>query len=192
MGIGVEQATTHALSDAGKDCVKAAIRELHPDGFRGNIGYGYEGAPEWSTMGAGRPAFISIAHTVNVAVGIASTHPVGVDIERLDRDVTRIVRGLLPEERELLPRWSAIEILCAKESAGKAQRVGLAGSLQRWVVSEHRGELLVLDSLSVTSPRAHTLKIQNAWVVEILHQEIQSNSYICAMASPWTTEQNSP
>jgi phosphopantetheinyl transferase len=184
LGIGCEHASAETLSHAGKQCVRAAVRELHPDDFSGDIEYGDEGAPVWRETGNGHPTFISISHTSNVAVGIASTRPVGVDIERTDRDVSRIVRGLLPEERELLPRWSAIEILCAKESAGKAQGVGLAGSLQRWVVFEREGQLTVLDALSVTASRSQESQIRDTWAIEIVHQEFRNNSYICAIASP--------
>lgn len=179
--------TPDSLSAAAKECVRAAVRELYPNGHTGDIGYGIAGAPEWNATGAGQQAFISISHTSQVAVGVASTHPVGVDVERSQRDVTRLLQALLPEERDLLPRWSAIEILCAKEAAGKAQRTGLAGSLKRWVVSEYRGGLMVKDAHSHIAPNSFDQGIQSEWMVEILRREFGNDLYVCAVSAPRTS-----
>ncbi|PQM60213.1 MAG: hypothetical protein CL523_03645 [Actinomycetales bacterium] len=77
---------------------------------------------------------VSIAHTSGLVLGAVGPGRIGVDVERADRDVTRLVRALLPDERELTVSLSAISIIVAKEAAAKATGQGLEGSLARWPV----------------------------------------------------------
>lgn len=181
MAIGLVGPTREDLSEAGKACVRAAVQELCsglPDEYSGDISYGPTGAPEWTRIGAGAQIFVSISHTSPVAVGVASWNPIGVDIERSQRDVRRLLRALTAEECDLMPRWSAIDILCAKEAAGKAQGVGLAGSIKRWIVSECRESLTVTDSYLSTSRDAL------AYTVEVLKRSIGGDDFTCVLASP--------
>ena len=113
-----------------------------------------------------------------MAVGVASKRPIGIDLERSGRNVSRLLRGLKPQERDLMPRWRAIEILCAKEAAGKAQQVGLAGSLERWLVSEDRG------GLTVTDIGSHASDASTTWGIQILERAFLEHTYTCAIATP--------
>lgn len=181
MAMEVGKPTREDLSAAGKDCVLAAIQELHlgsPDEHFGEIYYNIQGAPEWISSATGAPTYISISHTSQVAVGVASKRPIGIDLERSGRNVIRLLQGLKPEERDLMPRWRAIEILCAKEAAGKAQQVGLAGSLDRWLVSEDQGSLTVTDIGSLASDASST------WGIKILERAFLDDTYTCAIATP--------
>ena len=178
------------LTQAGHLCVRKAVAEL-VGSAQGDIVYSDMGAPEWlvgemdgEVEGHGPSGIqISIAHTNSVAVGVASTVAVGVDLEQSDRDVSRLFRGLGEQERDLVPRYSLLEILCAKEAAGKAQNIGLAGSIKRWLVSEDLGQLRVTDlggsdhgNNAVTDPRV--------WTIEIVRTRIGGMSYTCAIAVP--------
>ena len=180
MAMEVGKPTREDLTAAGKDCVLAAIQELYlgsPDGHLGEIHHNIQGAPEWISSATGAPTYISISHTSQVAVGVASKRPIGIDLERSGRNVIRLLQGLKPEERDLMPRWRAIEILCAKEAAGKAQQVGLAGSLDRWLVSEDRGALTVTDIDSLAGDASST------WAIKILERAFLDHSYTCAIAT---------
>jgi phosphopantetheinyl transferase len=179
MEVGIP--TREDLSAAGKNCVLAAIQELYqgkPDEHFGEIHHSIQGAPEWISSTTGVPTYISISHTSQVAVGVASKRPIGIDLERSGRNVSRLLQSLKPEERDLMPRWRAIEILCAKEAAGKAQQVGLAGSLERWLVSEDRGALTVTDTGSFACDASST------WGIQILERAFLEHTYTCAIATP--------
>ena len=181
MAIELEKPTREDLSAAGKDCVLAAIQELYlgdPGEPFGEIHHNIQGAPEWIPSTTGLQTYISISHTSQVAVGVASTRPIGIDLERSGRNMSRLLQGLKPEERDLMPIWSAVEILCAKEAAGKAQQVGLAGSLERWRVSEDRGALKVTDTGSLACDAGST------WGIQILERAFFEETYICAIATP--------
>lgn len=175
MVANVEDPTRETLSRAGKECVRSAVEQLFPMKKEGDVRHSPGGAPKWQSSYQDVKTFVSIAHSAHVAVGVAATYPVGVDVERSDRDVGGLLRGLMVDERELMPEWSAIEILCAKEAAGKAQQVGLAGTLKRWHVSQSCGALRVIDTESLSG---------NAWNVEILRRVFSGSSYSCAIATP--------
>ncbi len=173
--------TREDLSAAGRDCVRAAVRELCSGvsgEHLGDIDYDPRGAPQWTLVGAGAQIFVSISHASHVAVGVASKKPIGLDLERSQRDVSRLLRVLTPEERGLMPRWSAIEIMCAKEAAGKAQRVGLAGSIERWSVSERQGVLMVRDTLMSKSGDG------SMWRIKSLERSFGVHEFTCVIASP--------
>lgn len=100
------------------------------------IGHDEMGAP--CLLPAGDPAWprISIAHTEQTAVAVASDDPVGVDLEPRTREVRSILSHFASEaELELLRGLSTadpaeaweLRLWCAKESAGKALGIGLAG-----------------------------------------------------------------
>ncbi len=93
---------------------------------------------------------ISLAHTAGIAVAVVADAPVGIDVERADRDVSRLERTLSASERDLCASHgrSPLEVLMAKESAGKSLGIGLAGSPAGfdadfdgqvwWVTTAHR------------------------------------------------------
>ena len=152
----------------------------------GDIVYDQSGAPRWldeRVESDGTSIQISIAHTGCVAVGVASTTAVGVDLERSDRDVSRLVRGLNERESELIQRYSVLEVLCAKEAAGKAQKTGLAGSIKRWLVSEDSGQLRVTD-LGGSDRGNHLVTDPRMWKIDIVRTRVSSISYTCAIAVP--------
>ena len=93
-----------------------------------------ERSPEGAPVIADSVWGVSIAHTSGLVLGAVGPGRIGVDVERADRDVNRLVRALLPSERELTVSLSAISILVAKEAAAKATGQGLGGSLARWPV----------------------------------------------------------
>ena len=93
-----------------------------------------ERSPEGAPVIADSAWGVSIAHTSGLVLGAVGPGRIGVDVEKADRDVTRLVRALLPGERELTVSLSAISIMVAKEAAAKATGQGLGGSLARWPV----------------------------------------------------------
>ncbi len=101
-----------------------------------------EGAP----MIVGSSWGVSIAHTRGVVMGAVGPGRVGVDVEREDRDVSRLSRALLPGEQELTVSLGSVSVFVAKEAAAKAAGTGLGGSLARWPIID--------VELSGPSPRA--------------------------------------
>ena len=75
---------------------------------------------------------VSIAHTTGLAIAAAAPVPVGIDVERADRDVSRLVRVLGPGECDLAVSIGVVGALVAKEAVAKATGFGLGGSLSRW------------------------------------------------------------
>ena len=113
---------------AGKN---AARQWLDQHGFMGQfpdieIGALASGAPSLARL----PASISLAHTTHIAVAVVSDQPVGVDVELADRSVHRLGRALSPSERDDCEKFGRrpLEVFMAKEAAGKALGIGLAGS----------------------------------------------------------------
>lgn len=176
----IGESSREKLTAAGQSCVRKAIEELLGSA-KGDIAYTDLGAPEW--LGESREPdepmmHVSIAHTGTVAAGAASTSAIGIDLERSDRDVSRLFHGFNPVERSLTPRWSALEILCAKEAAGKAQKIGLAGSIKRWQVSEISGRMCVTDCHQAVQIDPPT------WSIEVLHTSKGSIPLTCVVAVP--------
>lgn len=174
------------LTQAGHLCVKRAIAELSGSAH-GDIVYSDLGAPEWlgeQIEGNGPSGIhISIAHTGSVGVGVASTAAIGVDLERSDRDVSRLFHGLSEKERDLVPGHSVLEILCAKEAAGKAQNIGLAGSIKRWLVSEDLGQLRVTD-LGGSDHSNKVLTDPRVWTIDIIRTHLGNIPLTCVIATP--------
>ena len=104
-----------------------------------------ETSPEGAPVLPGSPWGISIAHTTGVVLGAIGPGRIGIDIERVDRDVSRLLRALLPGEEELTVSLGAVSIFVAKEAAAKATGQGLGSSLARWPVVD--------VELSGTAPR---------------------------------------
>lgn len=177
MGVDTHSTDRTVLTRAGNHTVEAAVSTLRPHS-QGLLEYLDSGAPVWKSRSAAAPLFVSIAHTGQYAVGAASTTPVGIDVERSDRDVSRLFRALTLAERDLLPQWGLLEILCAKEAAGKAQQVGLAGSLQRWEVSVHE------DRLVVTDRDAASADLRAPWKISYLYRNESGIPLTCAIAVP--------
>lgn len=88
------------------------------------------GAPQLAPARDGSQAFISLAHTACIAVAVVADAPVGIDVERADRSVAVLQRTLTAAEQDACAQHgrSPLEVLMAKESAGKALGIGLAGS----------------------------------------------------------------
>ncbi len=127
-----------ALREIGRDCAKWAAWQL-VGGTLGELTYSELGAP----LIDGEP-HISISRTGNYAIGAAAMQSIGVDLEFRDRDVTRLVRVFSETEKAIAETTGSMSILCAKEAAGKAAGVGLAGSVTRWEVSQSRAQDQVL------------------------------------------------
>jgi hypothetical protein len=167
-----------SLSAMGKECARFAVRGLGIEAS-GEFTYSELGAPLWSAgAGVTRDVQISISHTWRVACA-ASAHKelrgVGIDVERTDRNVDRIASRLSDEEKEMIRAYSftALDLMCAKEAAGKAAGVGLAGSISRWQVRMLNGKLNVLDQDTSFS-----------WRIHLEHREISQQPLTFAIARP--------
>ena len=91
-----------------------------------------ETSPSGAPCLIGSDVAVSIAHTSGIAVAAAAPTTIGVDVERIDRDVSRLVRALGPGERDIAFSTGVIGALVAKEAVAKATGMGLGGSLARW------------------------------------------------------------
>ena len=161
------------MRDLGRDCARKAVHELTGNSD-GELYYSQLGAPLWN--GVEPKVHISISHTGQYAIGAASHSTIGVDIEFFNRDVSRIIGSFTPEEQKLSKFVNPIALLCAKESAGKAAGVGLAGSITRWSVTDFAADsesLLVLD-----------VQTGAQWRVVISLIEVGDRSLQCAVAQP--------
>jgi 4'-phosphopantetheinyl transferase EntD len=108
-----------------------------------------------SSLASGAPVIepaglsISLAHTTGFAVAAVAAGPVGIDVERANRPVHALQRSLTSAEQEECERHgrSPLEVLMAKESAGKSLGIGLAGNPRGftaecdgsdwWIQTEH-------------------------------------------------------
>lgn len=159
------------MRQLGKDCAARAVRQLVGEAT-GAITYAELGAPLWADGKS--QVHISISRTGQIAIGACSSTVIGVDIEFVDRNVNRILNTFTLEEQELAKVFRPIAILCAKEAAGKAAGVGLAGSITRWGVRSVEPDspfLLVLD--------LHTGSQWRTWTGVI---DIGSRKLQCAIA----------
>lgn len=88
------------------------------------------GAPHLAPPHDRAGASMSLAHTARIAVAVVADGPVGIDVERADRSVEVLQRALTDGERDACAQHgrSPLEVLMAKESAGKSLGIGLAGS----------------------------------------------------------------
>lgn len=88
---------------------------------------------------------ITLSHTKNVAIAVASSVPTGIDLEPANRDVSDILTDFATdEEQTMLETLAAAEpdgawplrLWCAKEAASKAQGTGLQGLPKRFQLDE--------------------------------------------------------
>lgn len=159
------------MRELGQACARRAVKEL--SGERpGELTYSELGAPLWS--GGVLETHISISHTGQCAIGAAADTPVGVDIEFIDRDVSRLLKSFTPVEKELSTVVNPIALLCAKEAAGKSAGVGLAGSIIRWSVIAS-----AVDTKSLLVRDMETGDYWRAWISVI---EVGDHSLQCAVA----------
>jgi phosphopantetheinyl transferase len=159
------------MRELGRGCARAAAHKLS-GGLTGELIYSQLGAPLW--IGGGQQIHVSISHTGQCAVGVAANASIGVDIELLDRDVSRLVKSFTPGEQELAQALRPIALLCAKEAAGKATGVGLAGSINRWNV--------IAFAVDTQSLLVKDLLTHDQWRVWIGVVEIDGRSLQCAIA----------
>lgn len=159
------------MRELGRACARKAAHQLSGE-ERGELTYSELGAPSWS--GGALETCISISHTGQYAIGAAAHSRVGVDIEFIDRDVSRLLKSFTPVEQELSTVINPIALLCAKEAAGKSLGVGLAGSITRWSVIASAADmksLLVRDN-----------ETGDYWRVWISVIEVGDRSLQCAVA----------
>lgn len=159
------------MRELGQACARKAAHKLSGE-VLGDLIYSPLGAPLWT--GGTVDTHVSISHTGHYAMGAAAQHRVGVDIEFIDRDVTRLVKSFTPVEQELSKVVSPISLLCAKEAAGKSAGVGLAGSIIRWSVmafSADTNTLLVRD-----------VQTDDYWRVWISVVDVEDRFLQCAVA----------
>lgn len=169
----------------------------------GALDYSPLGAPRWVRVDGF--VGVSISHTRGanrdgIVVATAALTPVGIDIERRSRGVSLISRKLDEHEQALLDRYDAIELFCAKEAAGKASGVGLAGSITRWQVREMNGILTVHDAETgdkwvVKSPQREYLQREYLQRDDLQRDDLQQSErligeqeFACAVAIPAASE----
>jgi hypothetical protein len=159
------------MRELGRACARKAARKLSGETL-GDVIYSQLGAPLWT--GGAVATHISISHTGLHAIGAAALHRVGVDLEFLDRDVSRLVKSFTPVEQELSKVVNPIALLCAKEAAGKSAGVGLAGSIIRWSV--------IAFSADTTSLLVRDVQTDDYWRVWISVLEVGDRFLQCAVA----------
>ena len=154
-GVAREFADSRGMSDAGAPDYgtrrwaewtlgRAAVRDAAET--VGLTDVVIEASSKGAPIIAGSSWGVSIAHTRGVVMGAVGPGRVGVDVEREDRDVSRLLRALLPGEQELTVSLGSVSVFVAKEAAAKATGLGLGGSLARWPIID--------VELSGPSPRA--------------------------------------
>ncbi len=161
------------MRELGRDCARQAVHNLLGD-TTGELIYSELGAPRWAS--GETEAYISISHTGQCAIGVAAGASIGVDIEFLDRDVSRLVRSFTLGEQELAKVVSPIALLCAKEAVGKAAGVGLAGSITRWSV--------IAFAVDTQSLVVQDLQAGDQWRVWIGVVDAGGRPLQCALAQP--------
>ena len=77
-------------------------------------------------------AALSIAHTRGLALAAVCPDPIGIDVEKANRNVSTLIRSLHPGEVDIAMSVSVVGCLVAKEAVAKATGLGLGGSLARW------------------------------------------------------------
>ncbi len=168
---GAKSSSIVEMRELGRDCASRAAHKLLDD-TAGELIYSELGAPLWT--GWETQTHISISHTGQFAIGVAASESIGVDLEFLDRDVSRLLKSFTLEEQELAKVVSPIAILCAKEAAGKAAGIGLAGSITRWSVSSFKVDTQILI--------VRDLQTGDQWRVWIGAVKIGDRSLQCAIA----------
>jgi phosphopantetheinyl transferase len=159
------------MRELGRDCARKAAHKLSGERL-GELIYSELGAPLWS--GGAVETHISISHTGQYAIGVAARHGVGVDIEFIDRDVSRLEKSFTPVEQELSQVVNPIALLCAKEAAGKSAGVGLAGSIIRWSV--------IAFSADTQSLLVRDIQTDDYWRAWISAVEVGDRLLQCAVA----------
>lgn len=126
------------------------------------------GAPQFASA----PFGLSIAHTHGIALAAVGHGRVGVDVESVERDVSRLESTLLPGEGEISLSLGLLEVFVAKEAAAKATGEGLGGSLSRWPVVDVElfGES---PQVTVCTPTGEFVDVR-VW---------ESESYVVALAA---------
>ncbi len=168
---GLESNGIAEMRGLGRACARKAAEKLSGE-KRGEITYSELGAPLWT--GGALETHISIAHTGQCAIGVAAHSRVGVDVEFISRDVSRLLKSFTAVEQELSTVVSPIALLCAKEAAGKSAGVGLAGSIIRWSV--------VALAADVKSLLVRDVQTGDYWRVWISVIELGDHSLQCAVA----------
>jgi phosphopantetheinyl transferase len=159
------------MRELGRACAREAAQRLSGE-KQGELTYSELGAPLWA--GGAKETYISISHTGQCAIGVASHSRVGVDVEFVSRDVSRLLKSFTPVEQELSTVVSPIALLCAKEAAGKSVGVGLAGSITRWSV--------IAFEADVKSLLVRDLQTGDYWRVWISVIESGNQALQCAVA----------
>ncbi len=108
-----------------------------------------QGRPFLNTQSEAVMPHISISHSGDIAVALASSVPVGIDLEQADRDLSSILLEFTTdEERAALETldsefsegaWS-VRLWCAKEAASKVLGTGLQGAPKEFQMIEADGE----------------------------------------------------
>ncbi|MGI6239800.1 MAG: 4'-phosphopantetheinyl transferase family protein [Christensenellales bacterium] len=121
--------SSHAqkLSAAAEVALDCALRENIP---------GYAPPPALFYAPDGRPcvpgAHISLSHAGEIAVCAVARAPVGVDVERADRDLSRLREKIIAPMDD--PNRSLIDLWVAKEAYLKLTGEGLSGGMRNYAI----------------------------------------------------------
>ncbi len=127
---------------------------------------------EWGYLrvwqnGREAPCHVNISHTKRIAAAVVGPTPIGIDIEAIDRDASRVLaRAASEEERKKLPPQivvgkraiaAPVALWSAKEAVSKALGLGIKFGLQHLVVDFSVGppypvEPQISGPLKVSSP----------------------------------------
>lgn len=162
---------------AVKDAVRAWCGQAarHPATFAVvNDAAGQPGLAGWPH--AQQPPCISIAHSGGRAVGIASDHPVGIDLEPIAaRDAAWVAAVCSPAERILLdavpePERDAwlTRLWCAREAFGKRLGTGVTGGPRRFEAQALAADCSVFMHDTVSGARTRIVTSQeDGWMLAV-------------------------
>nr|ASV47095.1 4'-phosphopantetheinyl transferase EntD (siderophore biosynthesis) [uncultured bacterium] len=168
----------------GRYVAKLALSGLtgEPDLRRIRVGAGVLGQPVVHLPGV-RAVQVSLAHCDPVAVAVAAGEetPLGVDVERADERVHRVVDAhLTARERALLgvlgdpEEVAAARLWAAKEALGKALRTGLTVAL----------EVLEVHEVDAAAP---AVRMRFTHFPQYAAHTVRAGGFCVALAAPWRT-----
>jgi len=120
---------------------------------------------------------ISLSHSNGVAVAVASEAPLGIDLERADRDVSGILHDFATQEEQAAlaeltagepdGEW-ALRLWCAKEAASKAHGTGLLGLPKHYQLQEVSADGL-WKMVQTDTGREFAIRICNydGWLISV-------------------------
>jgi len=161
---------------AGRAALAWGLEKL---GWRGVIRADKEFGYLVAEPASGMPAlFVNISHTELIAVAVIATSPVGIDVEKISRDASRVItRVSSPVEIARLSSWkifvdgkhipSPLLLWSGKEAVSKALGLGITFGMHCFEIDLQSETGLYDVRVSGSGP----LKLENPALKYFLHQE---------------------